>query len=286
MKRIIISMTGIITCMNLMAQTPVSFYPQENAQDINIDTHLVIVFDKTVKTGSKGIITVTDKTTRKVVDRIDMSIPAGPTEGQPKNPNAVYTPVPYIYKVENVTNRNTRPGTPSGAAKEDKRKYQKTIIGGFSDAFHFYPVICHGNKATIYLHNNMLEYGHEYEIKISKGQAEGFLLNGERNYAENVHVIGDGDALQVNGSAYWLNCVIDGGGDTVLGRGPSYFNHCTLTSYGAFMWIRNTRENHGNIFNDCTFKGLGKDAVIARLPDNKGRNYPDAECVLLNCPSA
>ena len=54
MKRIIISMTGIITCMNLMAQTPVSFYPQENAQDINIDTHLVIVFDKTVKTGSKG----------------------------------------------------------------------------------------------------------------------------------------------------------------------------------------------------------------------------------------
>lgn len=46
---------------------------------------------------------------------------------------------------------------------------------------------------------------------------------------------------------------------------------------------RNTKENHGNIFNDCTFKGLGKDAVIGRLPDNKGRNYPDAECVLLNC---
>ena len=85
MKRIFISMIGIITCMNLMAQTPVSFYPQENAQDINIDTHLVIVFDKTVTTGSKGIITVTDKTTRNVVDRIDMSIPAGPTEGQPKN---------------------------------------------------------------------------------------------------------------------------------------------------------------------------------------------------------
>ena len=149
MKRIFISMIGIITCMNLMAQTPVSFYPQENAQDINIDTHLVIVFDKTVKTGSKGIITVTDKTTRKVIDRIDMSIPAGPIEGQPKNPNAVYTPVPYIYKVENVTNRKNRPGTSSGAAKEDKCKYQKTIIGGFSDPFHFYPVICHGNKATI-----------------------------------------------------------------------------------------------------------------------------------------
>lgn len=49
------------------------------------------------------------------------------------------------------------------------------------------------------------------------------------------------------------------------------------------MWIRNTKENHGNVFNDCTFKGLSDCAVIARLPDNKGKNYPDAECVLLNC---
>lgn len=97
MKRFFILTVGFIVCMKLMAQSPVSFYPQENARDINIDTHLVIEFDKAVKAGSKGIITVTDKTTRKVVDRIDMSIPAGPTEGQPKNPNAIYTPVAYIY---------------------------------------------------------------------------------------------------------------------------------------------------------------------------------------------
>lgn len=174
MKRIFFLTVDFFVGMNLMAQTPISFYPHENAQDINVDTHLVIEFDKTVKAGSKGVITVTDKTTRKVVDRIDMSIPAGPVEGQPKNPHAIYTPVPYIYKVGHITNRNTRPGTPSGAAKEDKRKYQKTIIGGFSDAFHFYPVFCHGSKATIYLHNNMLDYGHEYEVKISNGVIEGW----------------------------------------------------------------------------------------------------------------
>ena len=69
--------------MKLMAQSPVSFYPQENAQDINVDTHLVIEFDKAVKAGSKGVITVTDKTTRKVVDRIDMRIPAGPVDSRP-----------------------------------------------------------------------------------------------------------------------------------------------------------------------------------------------------------
>ena len=426
MKRIIFSLAILAMGMKLQAQTPISCYPLNQAKDINIDTHLIIEFDSEVKAGNKGIISIIDKTTRKVVDIIDMSIPAGPTDGQPKNPAAIYTPVPYIYKVGNITNRNTRPGIPSGVAKEDKRKYQKTIIGGFSDAFHFYPVICHGNKATIYLHNNMLEYGHEYEVRIGKGviegwngkkewtfttrsvapsldrdkiivaadgsgdfstlqgamdwmpdslpseenrktvlvkngdyeelvyfrnkrfviiegesvdgvvvhypnnevfnphpidiktnelkgtfpsrraavaadncsdmifknitfktdckgQAEGFLLNGERNFAQNVHVIGDGDALQVNDSAYWLKCIIDGGGDTVLGRGPSYFNHCTISSYGAFMWIRNTKENHGNIFNDCTFKAMSQYAMIARLPDNKGKNYPDAECVLLNC---
>ncbi len=54
MKRIFISMTGFITCMNLMAQTPVSFYPQENDQDINIDTHLVIVFDTDCKDWQQG----------------------------------------------------------------------------------------------------------------------------------------------------------------------------------------------------------------------------------------
>lgn len=61
MKRIFILTVGFIVCMKLMAQSPVSFYPQENAQDINIDTHLAIEFDKAVKAGNKGVITVTDK---------------------------------------------------------------------------------------------------------------------------------------------------------------------------------------------------------------------------------
>lgn len=38
MKRFFISMIGFLACMKLMAQSPVSFYPQENAQDISIDT--------------------------------------------------------------------------------------------------------------------------------------------------------------------------------------------------------------------------------------------------------
>ena len=49
------------------------------------------------------------------------------------------------------------------------------------------------------------------------------------------------------------------------------------------MWIRNTEENHGNVFVDCHFKGLSEYAELGRLPDNKGKNYPHSEVVLLNC---
>ncbi len=407
----------------------VKMQPENGAVDVNVDTHLVLTMADNAVVGQRGFISIYEKKMGKLIDRLDLSIPAGPTVGQPNNPAAQYTPVPYIYKVQHITNRNTKAGTPSGVNAWDTGRYQLDIIGGFSDGFHFYPIIAHGKQLTIYLHHNMLEYGHEYYVTIDKGvierfdglggkrgwtfktkekapdetqrlltvsadgtgdfstlqgamdfipdsiasaeegyrvmvkngdyeelvyfrnkrfvsiegesregvvihyrnnevfnphpadiktnevkgtfpsrraafaadncsdltlrnltlktdgkgQAEGLLVNGERNFFENVHVIGDGDALQANGSCYWHNCRIDGGGDTILGRGPSFFNHCTITSNGAFMWIRNTEENHGNVFVDCHFKGLSRYAELGRLPDNKGKNYPHAECVLLNC---
>ena len=407
----------------------VTMVPANGATDVCIDTHLELTMAEAATIGQQGCVSVYDKKTGRLVDRLDMSIPAGPTQSQPNNPAATYTPVPYQYRVEHITNRNTKAGTPSGVNAPDASRYQLDIIGGFSDGFHFYPIIARDRKLTIYLHHNMLEYGREYYVTIDKGvvsgfdgirgkkgwtfrtkeqapdasqrqltvaadgsgdfatlqgamdfipdslgseeqryhvtvkngdyeelvyfrnkrfvtiegesrqgvvvhyrnnevfnphpadiktnevkgtfpsrraafaidncsdlvvrsmtiktdgrgQAEGLLVNGERNYFDDVHIIGDGDALQANGSCYWMNCRIDGGGDTILGRGPSFFNHCTITSVGAFMWIRNTEENHGNIFVDCHLKGLSNFAELGRLPDNKGKNYPHAECVLLNC---
>jgi pectin methylesterase-like acyl-CoA thioesterase len=114
------------------------------------------------------------------------------------------------------------------------------------------------------------------------GQAEGLLLNGERNIVKDVTIQGAGDALQTNGSAYFENIRLTGTGDTILGRGPAYFRNCEIASRGAFMWIRNTQANHGNVFDHCTFRATGGETVIARLPDNKGRNYPYAEAVLLD----
>ena len=441
-------------CICLAQNSIVKMLPENGATEVNIDTHLTLTMSDDATVGQKGCVSVYDQQTGKLVDRLDLSIPAGPTNSQPKNSAAQYTPIPYTYQSQHITNRNTKAGTPSGVNAWDTSHYQLDIIGGFSDGFHFYPIIVNatskqepsqirigsaereqdrpelkGRQLTIYLHHNMLEYGHEYYVTIDKGvisgfngikgkrgwtfrtkdkapdtsqrlltvsadgkgdfstvqgamdfipdsvlsaqdgykvlvkngdyeelvyfrnkrfvtiegesregvvihyrnnevfnphpadiktneirgtfpsrraafaadncsdlifrnltiktdckgQAEGLLVNGERNYFENIHIIGDGDALQANGSCYWQNCRIDGGGDTILGRGPSFFNHCTITSYGAFMWIRNTEENHGNIFVDCHFKGLSDYAELGRLPNNHGKNYPHAECVLLNC---
>lgn len=429
MKTLRLLSIALIASQSILLSSAADFYPQNGSTGICPDTHLTIMFDSEPVLGNHGFISIYDKQSGKLVDRLDMSIPAGPKESQPNNPDAVYTPVPYVYRDQLITNRNTRPGTPSGAAHEDKSRYQLTIIGSFSDGFHFYPVIVHGRRATIYLHNNMLEYGHTYYVKVDKGvfegqkamggkrewsfttkpqapaanqrkltvaadgsgdfctlqgaidhvpnflkseaqrytifvrngdyeelvyfrnksfvsivgesrdgvvvhypnnevfnphpadiktnelkgtfpsrraavaadnctdmifsnltlqtdckgQAEGFLLNGERNVVENVRVVGDGDALQANGSALFVGCLIEGGGDTVLGRGPCYFSGCTLKSNGPFMWIRNGQENHGNVFAYCHFVGLSPYASIARLPDNHGKNYPWAECVLIGC---
>ncbi|MDR2840256.1 MAG: carbohydrate esterase [Paludibacter sp.] len=409
----------------------ITFFPANKAKDVNPDTHLAITFPFDVKVGTQGFVRVFDSKTGKQIDALDLSIPAGPL--QPDNvrkQNADYLQTPYKYENSGFTNKNTTPGTPSGGALRDTAGiYQLTIIGGFTDGFHFYPIIVKEKTATIYLHNNLLEYDKTYYITVDYGvitsenekinaikrgewtfstkkkapapesrkltvsangsgdfntvqgaidfipdfssekweviikngdyeelvyfrnktnvtlrgesrdgvkihyancetfnphpinlktnevpgsfpsrraafaadncndlrfenltiqttmygQAEGLLLSGERNYLKNVHIIGSGDALQVNGSAYFVDCLIDGDGDSVLGRGAAFFHNCTLNSGGPFMWIRNTDANHGNVFLGCTFKGKRQQSVLARSPKNGGKTYPFAEAVLINC---
>lgn len=137
------------------------------------------------------------------------------------------------------------------------------------------------------------------------GQAEGLLVSGSKNIVSHVNIKGSGDALNLRGSVYLTESRIIGDGDTILGVGPAFFNHCEIQSMGPYMWIRNTDANHGNVFVNSTFitrerpaapvqaataapqtatparPALG--AVLARLPNNHGLNYPYAEAVLINC---
>jgi len=404
-------------------------FPQNNATNVNPDTHLVLTFSETPILGQSGKVRIYDASNNKLVDSLDLSIPVGPTVRD--TTKVGYTPKPYEYISGHFTNANTKPGTPSGVALPTSNKYQLTIIGGFTDAFHFYPVIIHRNVATIYPHNNLLDYNKNYFVTIdskvfslpsdsfkgirgssswtfstkktapangqtklvvnangsgdfntvqgaldfipennqqpitifikkgiyeeivyfrkksnitfvgedrektivcyqnnevfnphpanigtnelrgtfpsrraavaadncnnitfcnltlmttAKGQAEGLLLTGEHNMLYKVNIKGWGDALQVNGSAYIKDSKIEGNGDMILGRGAAFFDSCEFHSRGAFMWIRNSQDNHGNVFLSCTFQGTGKELTeIAREPINRGKTYPYSEAVLINC---
>jgi hypothetical protein len=115
------------------------------------------------------------------------------------------------------------------------------------------------------------------------GQAEGLLMMGSRNILSHVHVIGTGDALQVNGPTYIVDSELTGSGDSILGRGPVFFERSTLRSNGVFMWPRNTAAHHGNVFQDCQFIATGpQPATLACSPKNNSSTYPNAEVVLPN----
>jgi acetyl esterase/lipase len=155
--------------MSAAAKPAPEFFPAQDAKNVNPDTHLVLTFPEAPTLGAKGFIRVWDAATNALVDELDLSIPAGPTMPRRYGPECDYTKVPYDYMREKMlTNRDVPAGTPSGGAQPDEIQYQLNIIGGFTDGFHFHPVIIHDNVATIYLHNNMLEYGHEYYVTIDK----------------------------------------------------------------------------------------------------------------------
>lgn len=139
-------------------------FPADGAVAVNPDTHLVLTFDETPVLGTSGQVRIYDAADDRLVDVLDIHIPAGPTK--PNKLKVPYTAVPYDYVSGHFTNANTKPGTPSGTALPTPDTYQLTIIGGFTDGFHFYPVIIHGNVATIYLHNNLLDYGKTYYVQI------------------------------------------------------------------------------------------------------------------------
>jgi len=406
----------------------VGLFPANGSTEVNIDTHLTLTFSDTPEVGNKGMVRIFDAETMECVDSLDLSIPAGPTESRTYGPECTYTKVPYNYsRTSMATNRTVRPGTPSGTNNPtyDEGRYQLNIIGGFTDAFHFHPVIVRGNKAVIYPHNNVLEYGHRYFATIDKdvviasqfdgigrwefqtkktapkgdtitvdaagggdfntlqgafdfipdfssvpyvilvkagdyeeivytrnkshitiigegadstrihyaqnevfnphplnvktnewpgtfpsrrspvmfdnctditirnltcatdlrGQAEGLLLNGERIALYGVRIIGDGDAIQANGTIYMEECEVIGGGDTFLGRGSVFAYRCKLINHGGpFSWVRNTKGNHGDVFVECSFDtDNGAMADFGRTNTNKGTGYPDAEFVVIDC---
>src|SRR5215831_17858762 len=150
------------------AQARVTRFPANAARDVNPDTHLVLTFSSAPALGTSGQIRVYDAASNTLVDTLDLSIPPGPATGA-TGPAPPYTQAPYEYTSAHPTNADTTAGTPSGGAAPTSRDYQLTIIGGFSDGFHFYPVIVHGKVATISPHHNLLRYNKTYYVQMDPG---------------------------------------------------------------------------------------------------------------------
>lgn len=160
----------IVSSCSSSYQHTAQLYPPIDAKGVNPDTHLTLTFNSVPVIGDSGMIRVYDVATGEMVDRLDMSIPAGPAESRTYGDDCDYTKVPYDYARASVpTNRDTKAGAPSGTAIADTTDYQLTIIGGFTDGFHFHPIIVRDSTATIYLHNNILLPGKTYRVEIDPG---------------------------------------------------------------------------------------------------------------------
>lgn len=142
--------------------------PRNGAQMVNPDVQLKLTFKNAPRVGKSGTIRIYDAANGQLVDKLDMSIPPGPNK--PVDPavrakNYLAFPYPYA-RTSRPTNRDTKPGTPSAGAAPTSNEYQLTIIGGFTDGFHFYPITVAGNTATIHPHHDLLEYGKTYRVEI------------------------------------------------------------------------------------------------------------------------
>ena len=160
------TLTGLAIILATPAKAQVLF-PVDQATMVNPDVQLKLTFKDTPRVGTSGKIRIYDSS-GQLVDTLDLSIPAGPTK--PVDPavrakNYLAFPYPYT-RTSRPTNANTKPGTPSAGATPTSNEYQLTIIGGFTDGFHFYPITIDGNTATIHPHHDLLEYGKSYYVQI------------------------------------------------------------------------------------------------------------------------
>ncbi len=220
-------------------------FPADKATNVNPDTHLFLTFATPPKLGTTGLIRIYDASNDQLVDTLDLSIPAGPHTAQ----------------------QATAPGATAPGA------YQLTVIGGFKEGFHFYPVIINDNTATIYPHNNILTYGKTYYVQIDPS-----VLN-----------LDDGSFKGFDGKAGWtfttkksppdnnstvLSVAADGSGDFNTVQGAVDFTpdksdrriNITIRngSYQEIVYFRNK--------TNLTFLGQEREKVIVGYANDQNFN--------------
>lgn len=239
---------------------------------VNPDVKLKLTFRTPPRAGTSGKVRIYDAVDERLVDTLDMSIPPGPTTRvDPAVRAKNYLGFPYPYqRTSQPTNRDTKPGTGSaGAVPTSATDYQLTIIGGFTDGFHFFPITVDGNTATIHPHHDMLEYGKSYYVQIDPGviAAEGF--SGITGKAWRFSTKPKDRAPKPNAAR--LTVAADGSGDfnTVQGAMDFIPDHVkkrvtvNIRSgvYEEIVYFRNK--------DNVTLRGEGQDKTIVRYYNNE-----------------
>jgi hypothetical protein len=252
------------------AEVPFTCSPANHATRINPDTHLVLTFSSPPTLGKSGQIRIYDAAGHHLVDTLDLSIPAGPDPARrlaapPAGATVLDPAVP------------TSPTTTTPAVRTtpaDLHNYQLTTIGGLAD-FHFYPVIVHGNVATIYPHNHVLRYNHKYIVRIDSGiftPATGVFAGFTTDHAWRF------TTKQAPPRANTTRVVVadDGSGDFNTVQGAVDFvpdnppNRVTVFikngTYEEIVFFRNKAN--------LTFRGEDRDKVQVGYGNNSGFNPP------------
>jgi len=245
-------------------------FPANNATGVNPDTHLVLTFSSPPTLGKSGQIRIYDATGHHLVDKLDLSIPAGPDPARRiAAPPATVTVLDPSVPTSPTTTTPAVRTTPA-----DLHNYQLTTIGGLAD-FHFYPVIIHGNVATIYSHNNVLRYDHTYIVQVDSDvftlatgvfagfntdQAWRFTTKADPPRADTTRVVvaadGSGDFNTVQGAV-----------DFVPGN----------PSKRVTLFIKNGTYEEIVFFRDranLTFRGEDRNKVEVGYRNNSGFNPP------------
>jgi hypothetical protein len=108
MKRSFLAVFAICTSAGA---APVDSAPANGAANVNPDTHLVLRFAGPPHIGNAGTIRIYDAADDRLVDELDMSVPAGPTE-RASGPYPPYLATPYDYGGPGRTYADTKPGSP------------------------------------------------------------------------------------------------------------------------------------------------------------------------------
>jgi pectinesterase len=251
-----------------------TLFPADQATGVNPDVQLKLIFEGEPHAGTSGRIVIHDATDGHVVDTLDMSLPPGPTQPVDRAIRAKsYLAFPYPYtRSSRPTNANTKPGTPSAGAAPTSDHYQLTIIGGFTDGFHFYPITVDGHTATIHPHHDLLQYGKSYYVEMDSGvlSISGDSFQGIERWRFSTKP--QSQAPRPNASSLTVSAAGTGDFNTVQGALDFVPDHArkriTISVrnglYEEIVYFRNK--------DNVTLKGESEDKTIVRYANNEVLN--------------